>query len=307
MPTTLQIPSFASSNLRERTALSADYVSGTSLPVESTQGFASGDIIYVGQLSREGCEKAVVDAVPSATALTLVSALQTPHSRLDAVTSVLGDTIKIYRASNVDGTPPDTGGFTMLATRTIDPDQTTTYYTDSSGSASFWYRFTYYNASTEEETSLLDSEPVRGDDFGHYASVGEIRSEAGFDGAVNLSDVTIDQQRRAAEAEINSTLRGAYTTPFVKPLPQRIRYLTIKLAAGFLLVKAYGSQGNGEQIVKDIRAQLDALQDGSDVLDDDTVTPYGGQHVDSWPNDTTASVDPDLGGGGPIFVIGKRF
>lgn len=135
----------------------------------------------------------------------------------------------------------------------------------------------------------------------------EVRNEAGFDGAVNLSDVTIDQHRRAAEAEINSALRGACTTPFVKPLPQRIRYLMIKLAAGFLLIKAYGNQGNGEQMIKDVRAQLDALQDGSVVLDDDTVTPYDGQHVDSWPNDTTASVDTDLGGGGPIFVIGKRF
>lgn len=307
MPTTLQIPSFASGNLRERTALTADYVSGTSLPVESTQGFVPGDIIYVGQLSRERCEKAAVDAVTSATTLTLVSALQAPHSRLDAVTSVLGDTIKIYRASNVDGTPPDAGAFTMLATRTIDPDQTTTYYTDSSGSASYWYRFTYYNPSTSEETSLLDSEPVRGDDFGHYCSISEVRSEAGFDGAVNLSDVTIDQQRRAAEAEINSTLRGAYTTPFVKPLPQRIRYLTIKLAASFLKNKAYPGQGLGDSDVKDVRGQLKALQNGSDVLDDDTVTPYDGQHVDSWPNDTTASVDPDLGGGGPIFVIGKRF
>lgn len=64
--------------------------------------------------------------------------------------------------------------------------------------ACFRYRYTYYNATSNIETDIEDSVPVRGDDFGHYASLTEIRSEAGFDNAINLSDVTIDQQRRAA-------------------------------------------------------------------------------------------------------------
>lgn len=289
MPTTLQIPSFAPSNIKERTSLSADHVSGTDLTVESTQGFSPDDIIYVGQLSREGCERADVASLTEQDTLTLNSALQTPHSRLDAVTSVVGDRIKIYRAANVNGSVPADGTFSELAIRTIDPDQLSTYYTDSSGSSAYWYRYTYYNPTTGVETSLLDSEPVRGDDFGHYASVSEIRHEAGFDGSVNLSDNAVDAQRRIAEAEINSTLRSAYTVPFVKPPPQRIRYLTIQLAAGLLMNWAYPGQGLGDSKIKDARAQLISLQSGDVVLDDDTVTPYDGSGVSSWPNDSTPS------------------
>lgn len=303
MATTLSIPSFAQNNIKERTSLTLDYVSGTALTVESTQGFASSDTLYVGALSREGCEKVTVSAVPNATTLTLSSALQTPHSRLDAVTSVLGDRIRIYRAVNVDGSIPADGLFTVIATRSIDPDQLSTYYTDSSGGSNYWYRYTYFNETTLEETSLLDSEPRRGDDYGRYCSVSEIRTEAGFENAHNLKDGTIDQQRRAAEAEINSTLRSAYTTPFTKPIPQKIKYLTIKLAAGFLLQAVYhGQSAQGDTLVKDVRAQLKLLQNKGDVLDDDAQTPYTGTHVNSWPNDSTSSEE----GGGPVFSMADR-
>lgn len=287
MPTTLYIPSFAKNNILERTNLSADYVQGEStLTVESTAGYGSGKIMYVGQLQREGCEKAIVDQVTDATHLSLVYPLSLPHARLEPVASVLGDLIHIYRAADLDGTPPLDDTFSVLATRPIDPDQISTYYTDSAGDSTWWYRYTYYNATTLDETALSDSPPVRGDDFGHYCSISEIRREAGFEGAVNLSDVTVDQQRRAAESEVNSTLKQIYTVPFTKPIPELINTITIKLAAGLLLQNVYAGQSpQGDAKVKDARAMLQRLRDRDDYLPDDPNSPGVGQGVTSWPGE----------------------
>ncbi len=74
--------------------------------------------------------------------------------------------IHFYRAANVDGKVPADDLFSVLATRDIDPDQPSTYMTDSAGGSGFWYRSTYFNASTNEETALTDSEARRGQDCG---------------------------------------------------------------------------------------------------------------------------------------------
>lgn len=283
MATTLQFDSFTDLNIRERSALSGDVLAGAeSIPVESTEGFSAGDIIYIGNLSREGCEKAVIDAVTNETTLALTSALGLPHSAYEPVTSVLGDKIQVYRASNVDGTVPDS--FTLLATREIDPDQTSTYYRDPDGSSSYWYYGIYYNATSEEESARISS-PFRGDDFGHYTSIAAIRTEAGFERAYNLKDSTIDQQRRAAESIINAKLAATYTTPF-DPVPEAIRTFTTKLAAAMLLVHAYGS--TYEKRVKALMEELETMgtltdDEGNQLTTNDSFTGYPGGVTDDAP------------------------
>lgn len=286
MPTTLAIESFNEINIRERSTLSIGAAAGaTELKFESAQGFQAGDVIYVGQLSREGCEKAVIASVDDATTVTLDSALTLPHARFEAVSSVVGNKIRIYRAPNVDGSVPANDSFTVLVDREIDPDQQTTYYTDSSGDSNYWYRYTYYNPVTEDETSLDDSQPVRGDDFGHYASLPEIRKEAGFDNAHNLNDTTIDQQRRAAESEINTALASRYTTPF-SPVPEIIHTLTIQLAAGLLLQNAYRGTDRGKDKLKAARDLIYALQVGDQTItDDDGQVITSGEGISFWPDE----------------------
>jgi len=71
---------------------------------------------------------------------------------------------------------------------------------------------------------LFSAGPVRGDDLGHYASISAIRQEADFTNAVNLKDVDVDQQRRAAETEINSDLASNHTVQLV--LDEYIRRLS---------------------------------------------------------------------------------
>jgi phage gp36-like protein len=269
MATILRIDSFHESNIVERSELSLDYVpESTTLLLRSTQGLVDGQPIYVGHLSLEGCEKAVIDAMVDEMTISLSEALKLPHARYEPVTAVLGDSIHIYRAPNVDGTVPADDQFTVLTTRTIDPDQMSTYYRDSTGSSAFWYRYTYFNPITLEETAPSDA--FRGDDFAHYASLSEIRNEAGFQNATNLADSVIEQKRRDAEAEINASLSGAYTVPFTQ-VPEIIRTLTIQLASAFLLDSAYGN-ASSRQKLKDARAAIDTYRLGASILTDDAGT-----------------------------------
>lgn len=256
----------------------------SNLTLASAEGFANGDIIYVGQLTREGCEKAVIQSVTEETTVSLVSPIGLAHGRFKAVSSVVGSKIRIYKATNVDGTVPADAAFSVLATREIDPDQLSTYYTDSTGDSNYWYRYAY-NESNSAETDLDDSDARRGDDFGHYASPTEIRKEAGFDNALNLSDTVIDQQRRAAESEINTALASKYTTPF-SLVPEIIHTLTIQLAAGLLLQNAYRGTDRGKGKLKAGRDLIMALQNGDQTITDENGTAItSGEGISSFPGE----------------------
>lgn len=298
MATTLQIDSFSEINLRERTELSADFTTGTSvLKVVSSEGFKAGQIVYVGNLSREGCEKAVIASVADETTINLTEALKLPHKPFEPVQAVLGDQVRVYRAANVNGQRPDPDVFSVLATREINADHYSTYYSDSDGSSNYWYAFTYFNATTLDESNLTDSVAVRGDDFGHYASITEIRVEAGFEKAFKLKDSTIDQQRRAAEAEINAALGGVYSVPF-SPVPEIIHTLTIQLATALLLTFAYGSTRTNKEKLEAARKAINEYKERKSVLTDENgieLTSSGS--VTGFPDDLAPR----------SFRIGHRF
>lgn len=300
MSTTLNIESFGDINLQgqPRTALTvAANVGDTTITVDDTQDYATGGIIYLGALSRSGCEEAAVASVANATTLNLSSPLALPHARFDQVLGVLGDKINIYRAPNVDGNVPADVAFSVIATRQIDAENRSTYYIDSAGSSDYWYKFTYYNATSSDETDLGDSVAVRGDDFGHYASLTEIRSEAKFENAVNLKDSAVDQQRRAAETEINTSLAATYKTPFT-PVPDYIHTLTIQLAAGLLMDYAYnGASPSATAKIKAARAQIMTLQSQTGTINDASGNSLSTSTITSYPDATVPTQ----------FVIGDRF
>lgn len=282
----LRIDSFHESNIVERGELAADAPAGaTTLLLRSTQGIVDGQTLYVGYLSREGIEKAVVASVVDETTINLTQALELPHTRYEPVTAVLGDKIHIYRAVNVTDIVPEAGAFTVLATREIDPDQMSTYYRDSAGSSGYWYRFTYFNETTMAETDLLELPAVRGQNAPHYASISEIREAAGFQNAYNLSDSRIELWRRTAEAEINAALAGSYTVPF-DPVPEIVHTLTVQLAAALLEEDAYGSSAASKK-VKEARAALQEYRLGSLAVTDDQGLDLGtSQPVTGWPDES---------------------
>lgn len=297
MASTIRIESFKKINIRERTVLTEDALAGdTVVHVESAAGYQVDQPIYVGALSREGCERAAVASVVDETTINLAEPLKLAHRRYDAVTGVLGDRIRIYRASNVNDQPPAAEAFAVLGSRAIDADQPNTFYTDSTGSADYWYKATYWNETTLEETSLDLADPMRGDDYGRYAHLDEIRTEAGFKNSTNLADYVIDQKRRAAESEINAALASRYKVPF-KPVPEIIHTLTVQLAAGLLAFDQFGDSMSRKKL-DDARAQLKqyAVGDGS-ITDEDGENVSNVQAVRGYPDSSAPR----------MFSVNQRF
>lgn len=312
MATSLRAESFGKINLRDQSSLDEDVVAGQSaLILKSAADFKQGDIIYVGSLSQECCERGIVQSVDSSTHITLTAPLKFAHERFEIVTQVFGDQVDFYRAPNVDDSVPGDSLFSAIKIRNLKSDEKGTFYTDPNGSSDFWYKYAYRSSVTGNESGISANQAVRGSSFSHYATLEEIRERSGFATNMNLSDLTVDQHRRAAESEINAALISRYTIPFARPVPELIRHIAIDLAAGFLLLQQYGSitDGSGKDgaaKVKDARALLTALQTNATALVD-----YQGQAVgeaapsaSSWPNDSTATDDPSDGGAQRIFEIG---
>ena len=107
-----------------------------------------------------------------------------------------------------------------------------------------------------------------------YCEIEDIRMKAGFEKATNLADRYVRDARRDAQAEINSALRDRYTVPFT-PVPEKIRTLTIKLAAYTLKHDAIGDVSSREAL-KALRLQLADLASGETGLVDDNGTDLDG-------------------------------
>ncbi|GAA1099895.1 hypothetical protein GCM10009648_44190 [Tsukamurella spumae] len=260
----VQLESFQEFMIKERSSL-RDEVAAEAQTIElvTGQNIQAGDTIYIGTTKLEGCERAVVATVDDETTVNLVEPLIRAHEGHSAVTAVHGDTIRVFRSTSKGGP------FSQLAERAIDPDQISTWYRDPDGSESFWYRYTYVNqaGSYESEASV----PVQGSSYGNYASLREIREEAGFLNAVNLGDTLVAQCRLNAQNELNAAFRGVLSVaiPFA-PVPPIIHTLTVQLAAALLLQATYpGSSALWKDRLSDVRVKIKAIQNGDSSITDE--------------------------------------
>lgn len=322
MSQTINVPNYAKKNIVEKTNLTADAASGqANATVETNQGFAAADHVVIGRLGGESSEYGVLDSVSSTDVLVFNSNLARTHTIYTEVTKLYGDKIRIYRAVNADGTVPDDGDFSLLATVDIDFDEQQSEYTDGGGSSAYWYKATYYNSTTTDETSLADSSAVRGGDYGNYASIEAIRGEAGFLNNRNISDAVIDQKRQAAQELINSALVGRYTLPLSTPINPLVEQMTRLLAAGYLLTQEVGLTPNsiyhrqGMEKIKMVTNEdgtglLDRIDKGKlSLLDQTKVTSElsTGINVKGHPIDSTATASAANGGGARMFRVSDEY
>lgn len=128
-----------------------------------------------------------------------------------------------------------------------------------------------------------------------YATIEDIRMKAGFEKATNLADRYVQAARRNAQAVIDSKLSGKYTVPF-DPVPERIRQLTIKIAAYSLKQDAFGDVGSREAL-KALYKQLDDIAAGEESINDDE-----GQNLS-----TDEGVSGYFGDEPRMFTVGQRF
>ena len=295
---TLTLNNYGPANLLEQTRLSNRVQAGaTNLPVVSVQGYGSGDMLLVGLRGDDASEKVTVATGITDGNLPLVMPLDRDHVAFEYVQKLFGDSVKVYRAPNVNGTQPSDSTYIVIATVEIDFDQMSTEYTDASGGADYWYKFTYFNSVTQSETALADSNSARGGGGDNYVSLIDIRKDAGFEFASYVPEEDIDAARKAAQAEVNGTLSGVYTVPFKQPVNEWIVDITKRLAAGLLLKRQYGAMSsqssiNGGKKLEDARADLQRLATKQTVLTDATGTstalPGSIGGVGGWPDDSAA-------------------
>jgi phage gp36-like protein len=299
MSSIITIENFGDSNLKQQTYIDQDALTGSpTIVVKSSQGAASQLFALLGNQASEIAEIVPINSV-TGESIGLGSNLLHDHPKYENVSILYCDQYKVYRAPDVNGTRPDLGTFTDIDVIDIEPEQADTTYIDPAGNASFWYGFTCFNSLTQAETDLSASEFSRGGGVTDYCSITDIRDEAGLGTNKHISDSQIARKRFEAQAEVDSTLSGIYTVPFSNPINPLIDTITCKLAAGFMLLKNYGSMSslttnNGDSKVKEARAMLSDLKNRQKVLLDATgndILLTSGLGFSMSPNSSTTESD----------------
>lgn len=169
----------------EQTSLSTPvYAGGTSLLVKNTDKFANTNRILIGALGAEKSEITSVSGSPTPTTIT-TPALKFPHSTDDPVYQLQFDQIKFYKSSlGVNGT------YSLLVTLDIDTDNVDllTSYNDTTGLPGDYYKITFYNSVTLEESDFSD--PIAGagsDVLTAGAVINEVMEEVGDPKGTNTS------------------------------------------------------------------------------------------------------------------------
>lgn len=286
MSVILEIDNYPNLNIKETTGLAADLAPATtSLVLTNNENIVEGDFLIVGRRGSETGELRTVDSVTGAT-IAVTDAITLHHDIYEDVTALMGDVIRIYRAANVNGTAPADGAFTLKDPIEIDVDQASTRYTDDTGSADYWYKYTYYHSVTHVETDLSQTIAVRGGNIGQYATIDDIRSAAGFENNRNITAHYIDGFRRSAQDQINGKLSGVYSLPFLAPINSFITQITESLAAGHIKLAQFGrNNAEGKSMVDWAEAQLDKIRSG-----ELTLTDAAGNTLPQ-PNDSGSGID----------------
>lgn len=321
MPTTIEtltLPNFLDNNILEDLELSADAAAAQAvINLINSQNLSDTDYVVVNPGEETGEMRKVNTSGVSGNAVTFTANLLLQHRNHERAIKLFGNKIKVYRAPNVDGTPPANSAFTALGSAVvIDPDQPYSYFTDSAGGKDYWYKFTYLNDVTSAETELDLAEPIRGGGYGHLVTLADIRSEAGLNDSKRLADTQVAQRRDEAEAEVKGRIAAAgYAMPLQTTTgaiftPALVTGLARLLAAGLILGQNYGitkpgSSKDGKGKADQARGTLLSIQKNQVLLlDSNDQVMAKTDLVNGWPDDTTKD---DGFNTGPIMTMSKKF
>ncbi|HVB24123.1 MAG TPA: hypothetical protein VNG51_19450 [Ktedonobacteraceae bacterium] len=223
------------------TALTQDLAAGVnSLPVGNSASFSGGGYVIIGSLGSSVSEMQTATSPVSSTAIPLSATTSLPHNFNDLVTLLFGNQIRVYRANDVsgNGTQPPDADFSLITTINITPNSASTQYTDATGVAGQWYKFTYYNSTTTSETDLSSSNAAQ-TGVVHIASTDQVRNAAGFRTNAKVTDDIINEFRDAAEKEVLGSLAAVYTLPLPQPTNPIVVEIVKNIAAGELMHEEY--------------------------------------------------------------------
>lgn len=272
----------------ERTTLTADAAAGSNatLTLANSNGLSDTDFIVIGHEGSELAElEQINQAVSGATAIR-VATLKFNHQADEPVTLYRYNKRKFYGCATATGSYVElTSEGSPKDIQVDDPQGTLLEYT---GSTYLYFKATYYNSQTAEETDIDDASATDGDESKRYASLWAIRKHAGLAGNPLYSDVRLETKRKQAENEINSAIFSKYTLPLAE-VPPLISQICELIAAGYIDYEEFGKDGEGVKWLGEGRALLKSIQKGTQVLIGADGTELARQTttgvLDGYPND----------------------
>ena len=134
----------------ERTWLTVQHTSGTTLTVQSSTGWADNNIAVVGNPGEEKTEATDLTAAPPTDLTLTVTALKFTHNLETPVHHSKWDQVEI-------SSQPTGGAFSVLATIDIQWDKLETIYDDTAGLTTDTYRFRFFNSQTATFSAYSDT------------------------------------------------------------------------------------------------------------------------------------------------------
>lgn len=123
----------------QRTYLTSDYSSGTTLNVQNSEGFLPDDIVVVGDPGVEKTESKRIQSIVATTSFIIPTALKYTHNKGDIAYASEYDQVEISQ---------NTGTWSVLATIDIQWDHKETTYIHQGGTDNISYRFRFSNSVT---------------------------------------------------------------------------------------------------------------------------------------------------------------
>lgn len=140
-------------NENEKTSVTTDAASGvSSYSVDNGLKFAIGEYIVVGRIGSNKTEiNRIHTSTPTtSTTITLTGANTFAHNRGEVITSIPYNQVIIQKSTDGGSTYSD------LVTIDIRVDSTETYYADTTGSSTDYYRVKFYNSASTGESAVSD-------------------------------------------------------------------------------------------------------------------------------------------------------
>lgn len=249
---------------REKTTLLESSGQGdTTLKIVNPQGFEENDHIVVGHHGTDRAELRQISSIDKSERLVTVGEIRIRHHFGEPVQVMRYNQRAFYGAETEDGSYTElTGDGSPVQIHVDDPAGT---YFEYSGSEYKWFKATYRNEHTEEETALTDSIPVKAETSTHYTTVNNIRSQAGLINSYEISDSYLDRIRLQAENEVDSVIIGRYKLPLAE-VPKLIENITTALAVGSIAYEIFSEEHPLVKRLGEARAMLKAIADGKQAL-----------------------------------------
>lgn len=254
----------------DKSQVAVQTAAGTDVVVTllNSHGYSVNDFVVIGEEGSQQAEMAKVTAVTPTTIT--VDTLNLTHFADEPVTQFRFNKRKFYGSTTLNGTYTELVGYgSPVAISVNDPQGTMLEYVGGEGY--LFFKSTYYNSVTFEESDLLESTATPGDESARYCSLYAIRSRCGLTNNPYFTDGQVDAYRTRAEAEVDSYVLGKYPLPFtnssnVPEVPALIEQITSLLAAGYIDYVETGKDGEGVRWLGEARGMLNKISTGAITL-----------------------------------------